>query len=176
MKRLFIVLFIVVVIIGKVEASDYALPYPSYMPGHKLYNVSYFLDFLKQYWHWGTLASITYRMSLADKNLVEAKTLFEYKQYLLAINALQRSNSNIGFLIPLIVKARGEGKDIRQMVMQITSEMDRHVAILDSVARSVPDTFLWQPEKLPATKLDLSKDIIEAIAIRDQVKNFLPSN
>lgn len=175
MKKILIVSFIVLLITSSVKASEYVLPYPSYMPGHKLYNVSYFLDFLKQYWHWGTLASIMYRMNLADKNLVEAKTLFEYKQYLLALDALQRSNSNVSFFIPLLVKARDEGKDIHQMNTLVMRELESHITILDTVQRVVPDTFLWRPEKLPPTQLDLYKDITDAIAIRNQMKNSLPS-
>lgn len=176
MKRLFTAIFMVVLIIGKVEASDYVLPYPSFMPGHKLYNVSFFFDTLKQYWYWGTLSSITYRMNLADKNLVEAKTLFEYKQYLLALNALRRSDMNVALLDPLVMIARGEAKDIRQITTQIASEMERHIAVLDKVKQSAPSTFLWQPEKLSASSLDLSNDIEGAIGLRNQVKNSLSSH
>lgn len=159
-----------------VKASEYVLPYPSYMPGHRLYNASHFLDFLNQYWYWGTFASISYRMNLADKNLVEAKTLFEYKQYLLAVNALKRSDKNVSVLAPLLIMAKGEGKDIRQMTLLIVGEVESHIAILDAVQRSVPNTFLWQPEKLSATNLNLYKDIADAIELRNQVKNSLPSN
>lgn len=175
MLRLFIIFFALVLITKTVMAFEYVLPYPSYMPGHQLYYVSYVLDVLKQYWHWGTLATITYRMNLADKNLVEAKTLFEYKQYLLAVNALKRSDKNVSVLAPLLIKAKGEGKNIRQMTKQVVGELESHIAILDAVQRSMPNTFFWQPEKLPPTQLDLNTDIQEAITIRNQTKNSLIS-
>src|SRR5450759_5012191 len=70
--------------------ADYVLPYPSYMPGSSLYKVSRVVDLLKFYWSWGNIAQIKYHLALSDKYLIEAKTLMEYKQFLLGTDDLRR--------------------------------------------------------------------------------------
>lgn len=174
MKQVFILLYFAFLFLQPVSASDYVFPYPSYMPGHTLYSMSRTIDYVKQWWHWGTFASINYHMALSDKYLVEAKTLIEYKQYFLAVDALTRSDRNIDKLLPLIEKASQEGKDIYPLSRLIESELESHVAVLDNLRRVVPKTVVWQPEKVQATRLDLSDDISDAIIRRNKVTQLLP--
>ena len=72
--------------------SDYVLPYPSLMPGSKLYILQEIKNTVLQYWYFGNFGQFTYALKQSDKFLVEAKTLFEYDQYLLADEALKKSD------------------------------------------------------------------------------------
>src|SRR5450759_4493421 len=89
--------------------ADYVLPYPSYMPGSSLYKVSRVVDRLKFYWSWGNIAQIKYHLALSDKYLVEASTLMEYKQYLLGVDALRRSDAEFTKLPVYVAGAKKEG-------------------------------------------------------------------
>lgn len=137
----------------------YVLPYPSYLPGHALYNVSRVADEIKRYWSWGNIASIKYHLSLSDKYLVEAKTLFEYKQYLLATDALARSDGQFQKL---------GAKDIRNLSSVVNDARDKHVEILEKLLQELPKEYLWTPEKSAPTQLFLSNDIRRAIRIRKE--------
>ena len=66
--------------------SQYVLPYPSAMPGSFLYKLNLVQEEILRYWYFGDFGQFKYNLGLSDKYLVEAKTLFEYKQYLLAIS------------------------------------------------------------------------------------------
>jgi len=82
--------------------AEYVLPYPSAMPGNKLYRIMRIIDELKKPLYFGSITRYKYHLSLADKYLVEAKTLFEYKQYLLAVDALERSDREFQEATPLL--------------------------------------------------------------------------
>jgi len=149
--------------------AAYVLPYPSYMPGNKLYRISRFTDVVKQYWYWGNIASLRYHLSLADKYLVEAKTLFEYKQYLLAADALSRSSAHFEQLPMYLKKAALEKKDITQLKVVLQGATTAHIAILESSLQALPDTFEWQPEKSESTVLPLGRLLRDAIRLRQTV-------
>lgn len=155
--------------------ADYVLPYPSYMPGNTLYRLSRLLDAAKVYWYWGTIASWKYHMSLGDKYLIEAKTLFEYKQYLLAVDALQRSDKEISTFVGLLSQARGEGKDVHRQTKETSDAMLVHQELLKRLQKDVPAEFLWQPEKAQSTKLVLGERLNNAIVLRDRVVQELIS-
>jgi len=109
MKKLYITAILLIVIFNHfgsaVFASSYILPYPSYMPGNKLYRISRFIDSISRYWYWGNLSNIKYHQKLSDKYLVEAKVLFDYGQYFLGVEALKRSNEEIKLVRPYIDNA-----------------------------------------------------------------------
>lgn len=129
----------------------YTLPYPSYMPGHKFYKISRLLDKAKSWWYWGTLGQRKYHSALSDKYLVEAKTLFEYQQYLLAVDALKRSNEHL-----MLISLRSN------------EQMKAHVDILYQLKQILPREFLWRPEKQEPTYLPLHQILDESIAIRNE--------
>lgn len=146
--------------------ADYVLPYPSYMPGNKLYKVSRILDSLKAYWHWGAIASFKYHLELSDKYLVEAKTLFEYRQYLLGVDALRRSNEQFHLLSQLLTRVNSEGKDAKKLTERAIEAVVSHRQSLEKLQQELPATFSWIPEKQKATELNLIKFLQEAIALR----------
>ena len=146
--------------------AAYTLPYPSYMPGNKLYKVSRAIDTLKKYWYFGNIAQVKYHISLSDKYLVESKTLFEYGQYLLAVDALNRSNNEFLAIPGHISGASHEGKDVRNVSETVQSASMKHTEVLTNINTFVPKSFLWVPEKSTSTELDLEHLILSALRIR----------
>lgn len=153
--------------------AEYVLPYPSAMPGNKLYRIMRIIDELKKPLYFGSITRYKYHLSLADKYLVEAKTLFEYKQYLLAVDALERSDREFQKATPILQKASAEGKDVRLFVAQYLGAIGEHTRVLSDIRAHVPETFTWTPEKTDATKLPLSSLLTESLRIREEAKQAL---
>ncbi len=158
--------------LGRVYA-EYVLPYPSAMPGNKLYRVSRLMDTFKRYWHFGTLGQIKYRMQLADKYLVEAKTLFEYKQYSLANDALIRSRAEAAPLAELVGNLVGQGKDPSQVRTLVCGQSAVHTAILTSMRATLPQTFLWEDENKEAKVIPIRKSIEDALGTAGETASRL---
>lgn len=171
-KIVIVFIFFIVLLTPNTVFAEYVLPYPSYMPGNKLYKVTRVLDKLKNYWHWGSIAQVKYHMALGDKYIVEAKTLFEYKQYLLGLDALKRSDKEIA-VIPLYVRRfQQEGKPIDQFIEIIKQEMFTHTLLLENIKSSLPIRFEWRDEKKEPILLPIHEYINESIAIRAQIKSI----
>lgn len=149
--------------------ASYVLPYPSYMPGNKLYQVSRVVDQLKKYWYFGNIAQIKYHLALADKYLVEAKTLMEYNQYLLASDALLRSDRAFDTLVLHMQLAKHEGKDVSLLQKAIVESAMKHNEILKSLSMVVPDRFTWTPEKGKSIDLELLDMLKASENLRSQI-------
>lgn len=149
--------------------ADYVLPYPSYMPGNKLYKVSRIVDSLKKYWYFGSIAQIKYRLALSDKYLVEAKTLMEYGQYLLASDALVRSDASFQVLPEDIQKARQDGKDVSNFVDTVREAGIKHEQVIQTLEFSMPKDVVWSPEKEKPTELKITESLVASEKIREQV-------
>ncbi len=147
--------------------AEYVLPYPSFMPGNKVYKVTRVIDELRAYWYWGPLGKVKYHMALADKYLVEAKVLFEYKQYLLAVDALVRSDTHIREAPYWIERAAAEGKDVSRLKEIAIEEKLQHIKVLRSIQEQAPEEFTWTPEKSAPTQLPLHGMLDESIAARE---------
>src|SRR3990167_6873899 len=94
MKRILLTLLCFAFIAPKIYAqSSYVLPYPGEMPGNKVYKLNLIKEKLEKYFYFGNFSQFNYNLKYADKYLVEAKTLFEYKQFLLGDSALKKSDS-----------------------------------------------------------------------------------
>lgn len=150
-----------------IAAPAYVLPYPGLMPGHKLYPIKQVFDRIYRFWVFGNFAGYKYELSLADKKLVEAKVLFEYQQYLLALKALKVSNNHFQQAFDYLVKAEKEGKDIGAKVTNLESAAERHQEVLGNLKNNLPAEFLWKPEKEEPAKLLISQSLDEAAKIRD---------
>lgn len=148
-------------------ASPYVLPYPGLMPGHRLYKIKQVFDQLSRFWAFGSFSRHKYELKLADKKLVEAKVLFEYQQYLLASQALSDSDRHFRKAIYYLEKAENEGKDISQKMANLEAAAEKHKEVLGNLKGTLPEQFLWQPEKRKATELNLESAITEAIKIRE---------
>jgi len=170
MKKLlfFFLLFSLYSVHPQIVRADYVLPYPSYMPGNKLYTVSKIFERVESWWYWGAIGQTKYHMMLADKYLVEAKTLFEYKQYVLAINALHSSDEQIVQIPKYIALGKTRGVNMVQFESLFAGESDAHRAVLLKLKEELPGTFIWTPEKEPATTLDIAGVLSRAIILRTQ--------
>lgn len=154
-----------------IYASEYVLPYPSYMPGNTLYRISRIADRLKSYWYWGSIAHIKYHLGLSDKYLVEAKTLFEYKQYLLAADALSRSDKELTSIPALLQRGENEGKDMGQLRLLVRGGMGVHMAVITTLKSQLPKEFIWKPEKVSGTTIHIDEILTSSHEIREQVSD-----
>lgn len=165
-KVLYCLLFIAycLFIVPSVRA-DYVLPYPSVMPGNKLYKITRIVDQLKKYWYFGNIAQIKYHLGLSDKYLVEAKTLFEYKQYLLATDALKRSSDQFSQIHQYVIKAEAEGEDMQNFKKTISDASDVHQKVLEQLLQTTPQEFEWKPEKANSEQLHIRDELLSAITV-----------
>ena len=150
--------------------SEYVLPYPSAMPGNKVYTISRIADQIKRYWSFGSIAQAKYIMSTADKYLVEAKTLFEYKQYLLAFDALERSDKEITTLSKQIQRGIEEKKNMSLVVASLKEQMSTHEKLLTKLYRELPPEFIWTPEKISSTVLSIHERLTASIKLRQNIR------
>ena len=166
---IFCYLFIVP-ILSSVRA-EYVLPYPSFMPGNKIYTIARIIDSIKRYWYFGNISKVKYHLGLSDKYLVEAKTLFEYKQYLLGVDALKRTTKQFQTL-PLYVKqAKLEHKDMNAFILTISEAAVIHRSVLNEMKISSPESFQWVPEKASSSDLLLHNELDNAIGTVQAVVN-----
>lgn len=168
MKKLFILLFIILysLFTPRIIFAEYVLPYPSYMPGNKLYRLTRIVDQLKKYWYWGNIASVKYHIGLSDKYLVEAKTLFEYKQYLLAADALTRSDGQLTDIPTLLQQGEKEKEDMSQLRQIICDAMQGHMVVLSTLKTQLPEEFIWKPEKTAETSIHIEQLLDSSLELR----------
>ncbi|MBI3576802.1 hypothetical protein HY086_02050 [Candidatus Gottesmanbacteria bacterium] len=166
------ILFLTILSVPRLVIAAYVLPYPSYMPGNKLYKISRVADDIKSYWYFGNIAKTKYYLALSDKYLVEAKTLFEYKQYLLATEALDRSNRYAHRLRLLILTSKKENIDISSMRPIIREYIIAHESVLNTLKDQLPAQVLWQPEKQSSVLLPLHELIDIALEERKNINQF----
>ncbi len=171
----FSVLLIVYCLLGQSRVyAAYVLPYPSVMPGNKIYRLSRMVDTFKRYWHWGNLSSYRYFLGQSDKALVEAKTLFEYNQYLLAVGALDRSNTSLKDVPEMLRRAKDEGKNIEKYRQELMEAMDAHRRVLAKIKSDTPEEFTWTPEKSTPQLLYIHKLLGESERLRREIIPTLP--
>lgn len=148
-------------------SSNYVLPYPSFMPGSKIYTLHVIWEKAMKYWYFGDFGQFDYNLQESDKYLVEAKTLFEYKQYLLAYKALQKSNSYFINTAPSLVNAKKHGKNITEKISILRQASEKHIEVLDTLRQNVPLDFVWSPEKSASQNLDISSLISQSLSLRE---------
>ncbi len=169
-KYIAILIICCALFIAPVVHADYVLPYPSYMPGNKIYKITRVVDKLKAYWYFGNLAQAKYHLSLSDKYLVEAKTLFEYKQYLLASDALLRSDNEFVQITQYIRNASARGVDMTEFNKILYEASITHEKILESLILITPSEFTWAPEKSEATSLAIHDLIMRSSESRQKIR------
>jgi CRISPR/Cas system-associated protein Cas5 (RAMP superfamily) len=140
-------------------SSSYVLPYPSTMPGGVSYKVHLVWEAISKYWYFGDFGQFEYNLKESDKYLVESKTLFEYQQYLLGFNALQKSNEYFAQTLPDLEKAKKNGKDISNKREQLREAAAKHEEVLQKMKIETPITFTWNPEKASQSELPLHQRI-----------------
>jgi hypothetical protein len=149
--------------------SDYVLPYPSAMPGSIWYKIHLVQEKIDQFWYFGSFGQFDYNLKQSDKYLVEAKTLFEYRQFLLAYEALKKSDAYFQKVPYYLNRAEQEGKNIIDKKKILKAAALRHSEVLNRLQKEVPDTFFWQPEKKSATDLNIKQEVENSIVIRSNI-------
>jgi len=146
--------------------STYVLPYPSFMPGTIFYKLNLIEEKLMFYWYFGNFGKHAYNLKLADKYLVEAKTLFEYKQYLLAHNALLKSDEYFKKAGVYLLTAQTDNKNIKEKKVVFKEASLKHIEELELIRNMTPEKFVWTPEKSKSTILNISEAIKKSVVIR----------
>ncbi len=146
--------------------SNYVLPYPSSMPSNFSYKIHLLYENISKYWYFGDFGQFDYSLKMADKYLVEAKTLFEYKQYLLGYKALKKSDKYFINILPNLVRAEKNGKNILQKRIILKEAARKHIEILNRMQINSPDVFNWLPEKELPTMLNIKNAIGNSINVR----------
>ncbi len=165
-------LFILYIICQPVFAeSSYVLPYPSSMPGSIFYKLDLVKETLMKYWYFGDFGQFNYDFKESDKYLVEAKVLFDYKQYLLAVKALRKSDGYFKKIKPNLDSALHDGKNVKDKEEILKEAAEKHIEELNKIKNSTPINFYWQSEKSEGTKLNLSGEILNSIKIRQEIVN-----
>ncbi len=170
MKKILVVLstfFLFFILANPLLAqSSYVLPYPSFMPGNPFYKPHLLWEKVMKYWYFGNFAQFKYTLKQSDKYLVEAKTLFEYKQYFLGISALKKSDEYFAKIPLFLMKAKLEKKDIGEKEIILSQAADKHQEVLKKLIRDLPEEFHWQPEKEEETLIKIKESLEEAVKIR----------
>ena len=146
--------------------SQYVLPYPSSMPGSFLYKLRVITEPLFKLWYFGDLARFKYDLKQSDKYLVEAKTLFEYKQYLLAVDSLKKSD-NYFEAAKKDLKIAEKRKNIQEQELILKEASLKHIEIIEWLRQNTPETFFWRPEKTVPTNLNIWRNLDASIKIRE---------
>lgn len=167
-RYIFILLLLLELFTVKVFAqSDYVLPYPSSMPGNFLYKPKLFIEYVSRHWYFGNFGQFKYNLKESDKYLVEAKTLFEYGQYLRADTiSLKISDEYFKRTLPFLIKAKNEDKDIKQNRRILEKAAEKHIKVLKKLLKELPQEFMWKPEKGKSTIIFIRRDIEQSISIR----------
>ncbi|MDZ4227896.1 MAG: hypothetical protein U1E54_01490 [Candidatus Levybacteria bacterium] len=147
--------------------SSYVLPYPSSMPGSLSYKLHLLYENVSKYWYFGDFGQFDYNLKLSDKYLVEAKTLFEYRQYLLGYKALEKSDRYFINILPNLARAEKNGKNILQKRIIFNEAARKHIEILNRMQIDSPDVFNWQPEKALPTMLNIKNAIGNSVNVRE---------
>jgi len=146
--------------------SSYVLPYPSRMPGSLSYKIHLIYENVSKYWHFGNFGQFEYNLKMADKYLVQAKTLFDYKQHLLGFDSLKKSNYYFNEILPSLNRAEKESKNISPKKSVLRKASRKHIEYLEKIDVDTPDIFIWEPEKSSPTTLLLKKILMDSINIR----------
>ena len=170
LRYLLISLFVFFVLVSSSRSvfaqSSYVLPYPSFMPGSKFYVFFEIKDKVSEFFYFGDFGRFKYNLSQSDKYLVEAKTLFEYNQFLLARDSLEKSNSHFLKIKPSLISASKNSKLINEKQNVLDSASLKHIEILEKLKAELAPEFVWNPEKGQAQTIEIRKIIVDSVKIR----------
>lgn len=167
MRLIFFLLFLIFFQTEVFAQSSYVLPYPSNMPGSYFYKLDQVKEKILKFWYFGDFGEFKYNLKFADKYLVEAKTLFEYKQYLLGIEALNKSDSYFKKIESSLKRAKENGKEVSDKEKILKEASLKHIKVLEKIQKEIPENFTWEPEKSKPVRLELKKEIDESVLIRE---------
>jgi hypothetical protein len=106
---------------------------------------------------------------MSDKYLVEAKTLFEYRQYLLATKALKKSDKHFQKTYLFLKKAEREGKGVGKKEGVLKEATAKHKEVLGRLLSELPSEVNWQEERKAGQNIQIKIMLKEAIKVRNGV-------
>jgi hypothetical protein len=118
------------------------------------------------YWNFGDIAGIKYERALSDKYMVEAKTLFDFGQYKLAVDALAKSDLHFAQAIVHAIEIGYKQKDDGTQKKILQNQAEKHKEVLDSLSGSLPDTITWDTEQTGSEELSISLIINKSKILR----------
>jgi len=166
--KLFLLFFFVILAFPfqSYASSSYVLPYPGSMPGSFSYKPHLLFEKVLEYWYFGNFSQFEYNLKESGKYLVEAKTLFDYQQYLLGYSALKKSDNYFERTKPSLIKAKSEGKDISRNLLILSNAAEKHIEVIEKLKKENPEEFNWQPEKTKASLLNLKSQFDASVEVR----------
>lgn len=167
-----IALLVSLILAGSVDTvlaqSPYVLPYPSYMPGNFLYRPRLIVSKLAAFIYFGDFGKFDYDLKESDHYLVEAKTLFEYKQYLLGYRALEQSDYYFQMIYSNLESAKRNKKNTSEKRKILGNAAAKHVEVLAGLESQLPNKFNWTPEKSNPTIINFTETLNNSIKIRSK--------
>ncbi len=148
------------------ESSTYVLPYPSFMPGSMFYRSHLLWEVISKYFYFGSLGQFKYNLGESDKYIVEAKTLYEYGQFMYASNSLNKSNEFFKNSLDSLNNAQKENKDVSLQRELLKGAALKHIEVLKKTESFLPEVVVWSPEKVKPTTIYIKRSIDEAILVR----------
>jgi len=94
--------------------------------------------------------------------------LFDYKQYLLAFQDLQKSDKYLKKIEPAILSAKKNGKNTTDKKKLLKEAAEKHIEELLKLKQNLPQTFKWRPEKQQGRTLNLSEAFENSIRVRQE--------
>lgn len=138
------------------------------MPGGISYKLHVLFEQFQKYWYFGDFGSFSYNLKESDKYLVEAKTLFEYKQYLLGARALKKSGEYFRNIRPALVEAQKNGKNIQDKQDILEQASQKHIETLMKMKAELPSKETWNPEHGEPTFIPIQQLLESSARIRKQ--------
>jgi hypothetical protein len=171
MKQIFLLLlFLFFIAVSRVYGySPYVLPYPSSMPGSMLYTIHRVWEKMMQFWYFGDFGQFTYNLKESDKNLVQAKTLYEYRKNVLGIKSLHESDMFFTKINTNLLQAKHDGKIISTNSTIVKQAAEKHMEVLTAIDQELPPVFIWRSEKSAPIEIPLHRYIENAKKIRQSV-------
>jgi hypothetical protein len=136
------------------------------MPGNKLYVARQFLEQVQEFWYFGDMSKVKYHIKMADKYLVEAKTLFEYKQIKLGEVSLSISNDHFAKAVLYERDVAYEKKDKGEQEELLKNSGHKHSEIINLLMKDLPEKINWQEEKKDSETIWVHMILKQALIIR----------
>lgn len=153
-----------------VRATEYVLPYPGFMPGHKFYKLAEVWEKAETVFVFGDLSRYKYHLDKADKSLVEAKTLFEYKQYRLALIALEKAEKHFQKASFSLKTAVAKNKALPGERERLKNAVIKYTQVLTTL--NLPAEFLWEEENGSSYDLKIAESLSNFLKTVTSLSDF----
>ena len=150
-KKLFTIIFLICLffVIGisniyaqETKPAEIKIPglyAPKLLPDHPLYFVKTVWEKVRLGFTFDSMAKAKYQINLIEKRIAEASALIKKGKNELAEKNIQRYKTQVDKIMVHIQKAREKGKDIEDLVVQLSKNTLRHQEVMAKVYEKVPE-------------------------------------